>query len=444
MRIKTGKIIPTLGTRSEKRVLIVTGKYGTHAVKWPKPRGKAKSGYRLYREQEFRLAAAWATVPDPVELQTAINVAQGTGMVPRDFLTAAAFGTIMTFQEPGGPNWTSYRMVAPNAQLILDQVTDEPGSLLYRADIGWLGLPLASSGMVLTMLNGIPAWQPPNAGSGGLVGWWLYDTPGDYVYAIPGAAAYLDIYMIGGGGGGGSGARRASGTATSGGSGGGGGAILWTRIRTTSLPSTIDLHVGTGGDGGAARVSDNLNGSPGTTGTDTTIVINGRTLTAAHGSAGVGGSTAPAAGGSGGGVGKYTGSAGGSSGLGSAGSSGSVNSSYASTGGGGGAGQSAVPANHNGGAGGAWAPASGLPTTGAAGGIAATDTPPQTGYSLGTDSLAAAGGGGGYNKTGGTASDGATGGNHGAGGGGGASSLNGNLSGAGGAGANGAIYIVAA
>lgn len=32
-------------------------------------------------------------------------------------------------------------MVAPNSQLVLDQVTDIHGSLVYRAPIGWIGIP---------------------------------------------------------------------------------------------------------------------------------------------------------------------------------------------------------------------------------------------------------------------------------------------------------------
>jgi hypothetical protein len=418
-------------------------KYGLVLQAWPKKRSGKKTPAQFYKETEFALASSWASDPYDVGLAAAIAAAENTTMVPRDFLTAATYGTIITFEGDPNVNWVSYRSVTVNAQLTLDQVTDTVGSVMWRAEVGWVGIGPGSNGFVVTSWNGGVEWQAPTIGSGGIISYAVYDIAGAYSYAVPAAAQYLDIYMYGGGGGGGSGAKKASGTNSSGGGGGGGGAGLLTKLRTLHLPSSLALVVAAGGAGGVSQATNGANGNAGLNGGTSTITYNSRVLSAGPGGFGNGGTTGTASGGAGGGVGNRAGSSGGACGAGANGSAGTANTTYGATGGGGGSGQSAAPANHNGGAAGNFAPASGWPSQVAAGGVGSTATAPQTGLTYEVEQELGGGGGGGYAVTAGTASNGADGAAGGGGGGGGGASLNGSNSGAGGRGGDGRIVIVA-
>ena len=140
---------------------------------WPKKRGGKKTPAQAYKEAEFGMAARFAANPDPEQLDSAIVAAEGTTMVPRDFLTADCYGTLWTFQFADGTFWTRYRDVTINAQLVLDQVTDDTPAVMWRAPIGWVGTQPGAVGDVLTW-NGVEIlWQnlippptPYDAGSG--------------------------------------------------------------------------------------------------------------------------------------------------------------------------------------------------------------------------------------------------------------------------------------
>jgi len=140
---------------------------------WPKKRGGKKTPAQAYKEAEFGMAARFAANPDPEQLDSAIIAAEGTTMVPRDFLTADCFGTLWTFQFADGTFWTRYRDVTINAQLVLDQVTDDTPAVMWRAPIGWVGTQPTAAFQVLTwtgteiaFTNGIPPATPFDAGSG--------------------------------------------------------------------------------------------------------------------------------------------------------------------------------------------------------------------------------------------------------------------------------------
>lgn len=443
-KIFPGPLAPPSVPRVRGQIITNVRQDGTLQVqKWPRKRGKAREGYDLYRQLEFRLVASWASNPEPIALQTAMELADGSDNVPRDLIMMASYGTLYEIRRENGQLAEVYRVVAPNAQLILDQVTDVPGSILYRAQIGWIGLPPGNNSFVLTMSGNVPMWLPVTGGGGGGADVQLFDTPGAAIYTIPANKSTISVTLIGGGGGGGTGRRTMTGTAASGGGGGGGGAVLTTSLSVAVLPATLDLVVAAGGAGAPPRTTDNTNGSGGSAGGNTTLTNGVWTLTAAGGSAGSAGSTAAAGNSNGGQIGRFLGGGGGGCGAGSQGSNAITSSAYGATGGGGGAGVPAVPANRNGGNGGFWAPATGYPNLAAAGGNAATATPPQDGVAFSLDNVVGGGAGGGYATAAGLATAGGDGGNYGGGGGGGAASLNGNDTGRGGNGASGAVLIIA-
>lgn len=139
------------------------GPNGLIVKKWPRYRGKGRTPAQVYKEAEFGLAARWASSPDGQFLDQAIAAARGVNNVPRDFLTASAFGTHTRFFFEDGTEWTRYRDVTINAQLVLDQVTDEPGEMMYRSPDGWVGVLAGSAGQYLTIVNGVPTFATVGA-----------------------------------------------------------------------------------------------------------------------------------------------------------------------------------------------------------------------------------------------------------------------------------------
>lgn len=143
------------------RVLFLKGPYGWVAQKWPRKRGKPKTPYDYYRQTEFGNAAKLTAYSTAVEQESARLISQGSGNVPRDYLTASILGLGMQIEMEDGTRLIPTRYVSNNPQYVLDLVTTEVGSLLYRRSDGWMGLPLADSGYVLTIENGLPAWVEP-------------------------------------------------------------------------------------------------------------------------------------------------------------------------------------------------------------------------------------------------------------------------------------------
>jgi len=164
---------------------IRTSKWGPVICKWPHRRIGPETPANFYKQAEFGLACEGASNPCPEDFECAIVMARGTAMLPRDFLTAAAYGTILQPINEDGTPWVSYRSVTVNAQLVLDQVTDEVGEMIWRSSNGWFGVPIGSNGQILINDFGTPKWAtylppgeaqpilfPPNAyidGTGGTI-----------------------------------------------------------------------------------------------------------------------------------------------------------------------------------------------------------------------------------------------------------------------------------
>ena len=86
------------------------------------------------------------------------------------------------------------------------------------------------------------------------------------VWTKPAGASYVEVYLVSGGGGGGSGRRGATLTARYGGGGGSSGAITSAKMNASSLSSTENIWIGTGGNGGAAIAVNDTNGATGSSG----------------------------------------------------------------------------------------------------------------------------------------------------------------------------------
>lgn len=176
------KVVPgplTLGAipRARGTFYLRSSPNGVVAQRWPRKRpGGPKTPYDFYRQKEFAYAAQWASSPEPLAQQTAVEMTRGTQQVPRDFLMMCSYGTAYELVMPDGRVLEVARHMTNNPQYMLDLITEDVGSMIWRADEGWIKVPgSAYEGLVLTWANGQPQWQPPAGGSGGLgndLQWW--------------------------------------------------------------------------------------------------------------------------------------------------------------------------------------------------------------------------------------------------------------------------------
>ena len=250
----------------------------------------------------------------------------------------------------------------------------------------------------------------------------------------PGGKSVAYVWVIAGGGGGGSGRRGAAGTIRCGGGGGGGGGYSFAIIPLAALGATESETVGTGGTSGAARTTDDINGTSGGSGNPSSF---GSYVRATGGGSGAGG-TASAGGGGSAGTGSFVPAGGGAANTSGGAGNNPAAALQAGAGGGAGAGITVGNAVSNGGPGGTVQASSGVAagTGGTAGGNGgngnnATSVGPVTGT----------GGGGGASSVSAASGSGGNG-ARGAGGGGGAASVNGFNSGAGGVGGDGIVYVL--
>ena len=124
-----------------------------------------------------------------------------------------------------------------------------------------------------------------------------YTTAGSYTYNIPSNTKFLDIILAGGGGGGGAG-QGDNVVAYPGGGGGGAGVVLKLLRVVVGSATTVSVTVGSAGNGGTTI------GANGSAGGNSSITINGKTITAYGGGGGAGaGSGGTGAGGGGGSAG---------------------------------------------------------------------------------------------------------------------------------------------
>ena len=166
-KITEASLVPDATPGRKNGFVVRRTRQGPVAAAWPPKAGKWNTPGDFYRQQEFGLVARMVSNPNPLDLMSAINVSKDSDQVPRDLLMMAAYGTLYDLTFLDGTPIEKYRMVAPNAQLILDQVTDTPGALMYRSPLGWVEIPPGNNSDVLRMNAGVPGWDDGGGGGGG-------------------------------------------------------------------------------------------------------------------------------------------------------------------------------------------------------------------------------------------------------------------------------------
>ena len=142
-------------------------KSGAFAWKSPQPKRHKKQTDRQRYATGTMAAMAWfQKLATPWELQSAKDVAKGSGFTWKDQLLAQFCGTDAECMTKDGILWKGRRVLAKEVQPLLDSISSTPGSILVRTDAGWAALYPGIAGEVLTM-NGtsfIPNWETLDPG----------------------------------------------------------------------------------------------------------------------------------------------------------------------------------------------------------------------------------------------------------------------------------------
>lgn len=143
------------------------------AQAWPKKRGRPKS--ETTRTQNNLFAATVAAVRE-VDIEQRINaevIARDTAYTWRDVLFMAMHGEWITWEN----------MPPMSATEVLDEISDQPGSMLFRGELVWLGLaePPVNAILAFDVDTHMPVWIEPSTAA-------ITELYGD-VFAGPGAGA---------------------------------------------------------------------------------------------------------------------------------------------------------------------------------------------------------------------------------------------------------------
>lgn len=161
-KVKLGNLDPRAFATVRGVLLLRDTRWGPIVQKWPRKRGKYKTPYDFYRQTEFGIAARDASNPEPLSFQTAIEMAKGTEQVPRDILMMAAYGRYYVIMEEDGTIWENGRDMTNNPQYVLDLIGNTVGSIIYRAEVGWVLLPPGNDAQVLVSMAQVPQWVDSN------------------------------------------------------------------------------------------------------------------------------------------------------------------------------------------------------------------------------------------------------------------------------------------
>ena len=158
---KLDGFLPTQEVARRLRKTVYFRKYATGdiASAWPPPRGRSKTGVRLFLELEMQQAGKMPVNVDEFQRQTAIEWTKGSQWTWKDILTAAIYGTLFETHFADGRVIRGYRVDNPTAQATLDEICNVPGAILIRMPEGWFGLLAGEQSNVLTMDEGWPAWR---------------------------------------------------------------------------------------------------------------------------------------------------------------------------------------------------------------------------------------------------------------------------------------------
>lgn len=144
---------PTLIKRSSGVILFRYWRGHWYMLPWPTKRGPAKSPHQKRAQIEFGQAGHMSKFSTPQEWGSAKAFVTGSMYVPRDLLIRSMFGLLSEITLEDGTIIRGIREVAPDVQLVLDQLTTTAYAMVIRipGPLGWRGIDPGTPGQVLTV-----------------------------------------------------------------------------------------------------------------------------------------------------------------------------------------------------------------------------------------------------------------------------------------------------
>lgn len=139
----------------------------TRMKAWPKPRGTSTDPAQILRNAQFSLRQYYSNDPLPEDAQMARTMVAGSPFLYRDILYKQQVGALVEVKTKDGQQYLSKRLTMADAQQMLDSISSDAGTVLYRNSVKWVGLPRGNNGQVLTLnaATGLPDWEfPPGEG----------------------------------------------------------------------------------------------------------------------------------------------------------------------------------------------------------------------------------------------------------------------------------------
>lgn len=161
---------------------------GWVARTWPKPKPVNMSNGQWLGMQQLSWATYITKRAQTWEIESAKEQTVNSGYTWKDYYIAALYGRGINVDFEDGTIWRSARIMAGEVQLLLDSISNIPGSILYRDLTGWTYLVKGADKQVLTSLDAQvgPVWQDPPAPVGA--------TGESYTYCMPALSAEADSF----------------------------------------------------------------------------------------------------------------------------------------------------------------------------------------------------------------------------------------------------------
>jgi len=134
---------------------------------WPTKRKRPMSEKQVAAVEKFRQAATATKYMEAGDQATAYELTKRTNALPRDLLMMALYGRLGTLFLSGGKRIYSLATLK-DATSLLDAITYDKGSMLFRNDEFWWRLPPGAPGQFLRVnADGVPEWNDGGSGGGG-------------------------------------------------------------------------------------------------------------------------------------------------------------------------------------------------------------------------------------------------------------------------------------
>ena len=147
-----GKEIPLsqATTRIKGRLIVYQRNGRLIAASWPRKRTTPYTEEELAQQAEFKALALATKYIDADTAVAAREIAAHSKHTWRDIVSRMMTGTLVELENYG----------AIVSQYNLDILTEVPGSIIYRDVPAWKGLDPGIETQVLTIVDGMPSWQP--------------------------------------------------------------------------------------------------------------------------------------------------------------------------------------------------------------------------------------------------------------------------------------------